>query len=124
MIQTVALAIVYCLVMGLVARPLLARVSDAYDEAGRVPGGWIVAIFAGVLLSAFITEEIGIAVIFGAFIMGMIMPRNAGLTHDVTQPHRGLRGHAAPADVLRLHRPAHGYRPARPARAVAHHRWC
>ena len=83
-IQTVVLAIVYCLFMALIARRLLARVSDAYDEAGRVPGGWVVIIFAGVLLSAFITEEIGIAVIFGAFIMGMIMPRNAGLTHDVT----------------------------------------
>ena len=42
------------------------------------------AIFAGVLLSAFATEEIGIALIFGAFVMGMIMPRHAGLTEDVT----------------------------------------
>ena len=30
------------------------------------------------------TEEIGIAVIFGAFIMGMVMPRHAALTEDVT----------------------------------------
>ena len=50
-----------------------------------MPGGWIAAIFAGVLLSAFVTEEIGIAVIFGAFIMGMVMPRHAGLTEDVTR---------------------------------------
>src|SRR5215212_10766089 len=71
--------------MVLLVRPLLGRVSTAYDEAGRVPGGWIAAIFAGVLLSAFATETIGIAVIFGAFIMGMIMPRNAGLTEDVTR---------------------------------------
>lgn len=84
-IQTIALAIAFCLVMGFGVRPLVARVSDAYDEAGRVPGGWVVAIFAGVLLSAYVTETIGIAVIFGAFIMGMIMPRNAGLTEDVTR---------------------------------------
>ena len=57
-------------VMALVVRPLLARASTAFDEAGRVPGGWIAAIFAGVLLSAFATEEIGIAVIFGAFVDG------------------------------------------------------
>ena len=63
---------------------VLARVSDAYDEAGRVPGGWIVAIFAGVLLSAYPTETIGIALIFGAFVMGMVMPRHAELTEDVT----------------------------------------
>ena len=58
-----------------------------------MPGGWIAAIFAGVLLSAYVTEEIGIAVIFGAFIFGMIMPRNAGLTEDVT--HRVGRAHAS-----------------------------
>ena len=46
---------------------------------------WIVAIFAGVLLSAFATEVIGIALIFGAFVMGAIMPRHAGLTEDVTR---------------------------------------
>ena len=58
-----------------------------------MPGGWIVAIFAGVLLSAYTTETIGIAVIFGAFIMGLVMPRHAGLTEDVTRPDRGLRRH-------------------------------
>ena len=66
-------------------RPLLGRVSNAYDEAGKVPGVWVAAIFAAVLLSAFATEEIGVAVIFGAFIAGMIMPRHTGLTEDVTR---------------------------------------
>ena len=83
-VLTIVLAIVFCLVMALAVRPLLSRVSDAYDEAGRVPGGWVAAIFAGVLLSAYTTETIGIALIFGAFIMGMIMPRHAELTEDVT----------------------------------------
>jgi Kef-type K+ transport system membrane component KefB len=83
--RVIALAIAFCLLMGIVARPLLARVSKAYEGAGRVPGAWIAAIFAGVLLSAFVTEEIGIAVIFGGFVMGMIMPRHAGLTEDVTR---------------------------------------
>ena len=84
-LETVLLAIVFCLGMALLIRPLLGRVSDAFDEAGRVPGGWVAAIFAGVLLSAYVTETIGIAVIFGAFVMGMIMPRNTGLTEDVTR---------------------------------------
>ena len=33
---TIALAIAFCLVMGFGVRPLLGRVSQAYDEAGRV----------------------------------------------------------------------------------------
>lgn len=83
-LETVVLAVVFCLAMGFLVRPLLARVSGAYDEAGQVPGGWVALIFAGVLLSAYTTEEIGIALIFGAFVMGLIMPRHAGLTEDVT----------------------------------------
>jgi Kef-type K+ transport system membrane component KefB len=84
-VVTIALGAVFCLLMALGIRPLLARVSAAYDEAGRIPGGWIALIFAGVLLSAYATEEIGIALIFGAFVMGLIMPRHAGLTEDVTR---------------------------------------
>jgi Kef-type K+ transport system membrane component KefB len=83
-VRTVVLAVAFCVVMFWIVRPLIGRVSDAYDEAGRVPGGWIAAIFAGVLLSAFTTEEIGIALIFGAFVMGLVMPRHAELTEDVT----------------------------------------
>ena len=77
--------------MALLVRPLLGRVSTAYDEAGRVPGGWIAAIFAGVLLSAYATEEIGIArdlrrVHHGH---GHAAPRGADRGRDA--PDRGLR---------------------------------
>ncbi|HEX2032116.1 MAG TPA: cation:proton antiporter [Actinomycetota bacterium] len=85
LLRIIGLAIVFCLVMAFPARRLLARVADAYDEAGHVPGGWIVAIFVGVLLSAYLTSAIPIAAIFGAFVMGLVMPRRADLTHDVSR---------------------------------------
>src|SRR5262245_3543541 len=69
--------------MIVVGRPLLARVSTAYDEVGRVPPLWLGGIFVSVLLSAYVAQQIGIAAIFGAFVMGLIMPRHAGLTEDV-----------------------------------------
>ena len=42
-------------------------------------------IFGGILLSGYTTELIGIAGITGAFVMGLVMPRNAELTEDVTR---------------------------------------
>jgi Kef-type K+ transport system membrane component KefB len=80
----IALVVVFAIFMFTVVRRILLRASTAFDEAGRVPVGWIVAIFAGILMSAFITEAIGIAIIFGAFIMGAVMPRHSGITEDVT----------------------------------------
>ena len=46
---------------------------------------WLAAIFVCVLFSAYVAQQIGIAAIFGAFIMGLIMPRHAGLTDDVNR---------------------------------------
>jgi Kef-type K+ transport system membrane component KefB len=85
LVRIILLTVVFCVVMALFVRRVLARVSDAFDEAGHVPGGWIAAIFVGVLLSAYIASVIPVAAIFGAFVMGMIMPRRAELTHDVTR---------------------------------------
>ena len=84
-LETIGWAVVFCLGMAFLVRPLMARAAVAYDEAGRVPGTWITIIFAGVLLAAITTETIGIAVIFGAFVMGLAMPRHAGLSEDVTR---------------------------------------
>jgi len=83
--RTIGYAIIFLVVMGFAVRPLLARAAVAYDELGRVPGLWITAIFAGVLLSAIATDKIGIAVIFGGFVMGAVMPRHAGLSEDITR---------------------------------------
>ena len=105
--------------MGLLVRPVLARAAVAYDEAGRVPGTWITVIFAGVLISVGDrTDTIGIAVIFGAFVMGVVMPRHAGSQRRRHAPRRGLRADAAAAAVLRLHGPAHERRAARPPELI------
>ena len=72
-------------------------------------------------MSAFVTEEIGIAVIFGAFIMGMVMPRHAGLTEDVTHRIEDFVVILLLPMFFAYTGPAHQHRPARPAGAVVHH---
>lgn len=84
-VWVIALAGVFTAAMIYVARPLLGRVAIAYDEVGFVPQLWLGIIFVGVLLSAYVSQQIGIAAIFGAFVVGLIMPRRAGLTDDVSR---------------------------------------
>jgi Kef-type K+ transport system membrane component KefB len=82
-IRVIGLAVAFSVGMLLIGRPLLARVGRAYDEVGRVPTLWLGLIFVGVLLSAYVSQTIGIAAIFGAFMMGLIMPRYRDLDVDV-----------------------------------------
>jgi len=84
-VKTIAEATAFTLFMVVVVRPFLGRMATAYDEVGRIPSGWFAAIILGVLLSAYLTEEINIAFIFGGFIMGLIMPRHARLSEEVTR---------------------------------------
>ena len=84
-LKTIGEAVAFTLLMVLVVRRILARMAVAYDQVGRIPPVWFAAIIVGVLLSAFITETINIAFIFGAFIMGMIMPRHSRMNEEITR---------------------------------------
>ena len=84
-LKTIGEAVAFTLLMVFVVRRILARMAVAYDQVGRIPPVWFAAIIVGVLLSAFITETINIAFIFGAFIMGMIMPRHSRMNEEITR---------------------------------------
>ena len=79
-----ALVALFCAFMGVVVRRGLGRLAVSYDEAGHVPGGWLAAILVGVLVAAYVAVQIGVAGIFGAFVVGLIMPRRAGLTTEIS----------------------------------------
>ncbi|MEU9663105.1 cation:proton antiporter domain-containing protein [Streptomyces chartreusis] len=84
----ILLALPYGLVMLGVVRPLLARLSRRVVLKGRTANaGVLVALAAGLWLSAEATDRIGLHLIFGAFLFGAIMPREGA---------RALREHALP----------------------------
>ena len=73
-LYTICLLILYVLVMMLIARPLLKNILLRYNK-NKVAGKSMIAIvFMVMLLSAYITEVIGIHALFGAFLAGVIMP--------------------------------------------------
>jgi len=71
------LAPLYAAVMFFVARPLLRRLAGIYQRQGRLTPQVLAAVLAGLLLSSFATDWMGVKFIFGAFIFGVVMPRDA-----------------------------------------------
>jgi Kef-type K+ transport system membrane component KefB len=75
-IFTILLAVIYVLVMLKVIRPFLNRVGDLHPTRENLSKP-VIAIFLGTLIvSAYLTEIIGLHALFGAFMAGAIMPQN------------------------------------------------
>jgi Kef-type K+ transport system membrane component KefB len=71
----VLLAIPYAAAMFGIVRPLLRRLSRSYLQAGRLTPNVLATVLAGLLLSCYATNWMGLHFIFGAFLFGVIMPR-------------------------------------------------
>nr|WP_294775074.1 cation:proton antiporter [uncultured Flavobacterium sp.] len=70
----IGLAFLYVLTMLFVVKPFLKRIGDLYGKKDNIKKS-VVAIFLLMLIvSAYLTEIIGIHALFGAFMMGAIMP--------------------------------------------------
>jgi Kef-type K+ transport system membrane component KefB len=79
------LTLAFVLVMFLLVRPLLARMVPWYRATGKLTPDMLAVVLAGLLLSAWVTDWIGVHSIFGAFLFGAIMPRRGAgaLSHDI-----------------------------------------
>jgi Kef-type K+ transport system membrane component KefB len=72
----VLLVLPYAAFMLKVVRPGLARLATRVTGRGRLAGpGVLLAVATGLLLSAWATEWMGLHAIFGAFLFGVVMPR-------------------------------------------------
>jgi Kef-type K+ transport system membrane component KefB len=82
-VQTLVLSLAYVAVMLFAVRPLLARVFRRLTRGSAVPY-LLMIVAAGVFMSAYVTTWIGIHPIFGAFLFGLVTPREPA---DVLQVH-------------------------------------
>ncbi|WP_287131137.1 cation:proton antiporter [Candidatus Cyanaurora vandensis] len=86
-LPTTLLAVVYIAFMLTVGRMLLNRLAD-YVEAqqnGKLTQLMVAIIFVGMLVSAMITELIGIHTVFGAFLFGAVMPQRSVFVRDLAE---------------------------------------
>lgn len=83
-LTTFGLTGLYVLFMLLVARPLVARAVRAQELRKEVTQTATAVVVVGLLLSALATEAAGIHAIFGAFLLGAIVPHDSLLARDLT----------------------------------------
>jgi Kef-type K+ transport system membrane component KefB len=82
---TFGLTALYLTLMLAVARPLVARAVRAQEIRKEVSQTATAVVVVGLLLSALATEAAGIHAIFGAFLLGAIIPHDSLLARDLTR---------------------------------------
>ncbi|MEO8378072.1 MAG: cation:proton antiporter [Acidobacteriota bacterium] len=82
---TFGLTGLYLAFMLLVARPLVVRAVRAQELRGAVSQSAIAVVVIGLLLSTLATEVAGIHAIFGAFLLGAIIPHDSRLSRELIQ---------------------------------------
>ncbi|WP_066377365.1 MULTISPECIES: cation:proton antiporter [unclassified Anabaena] len=82
-LPTIVESLVYIGFMLTVGRWFLQRLATHYRRTRRLSQLLLAGIYIAVVASALITELIGIHLIFGAFLLGAAMPKNADLVREL-----------------------------------------
>jgi Kef-type K+ transport system membrane component KefB/nucleotide-binding universal stress UspA family protein len=84
-LPTIFSALFYIGFMLTAGRWLLQTLSAHYNRSGKVSQLLLAGIYMAVITSALITESIGIHFIFGAFLLGAVMPKNPGMVKEIAE---------------------------------------
>lgn len=82
-VQVIALTLTYIALMLIVARPLVSRFCRWYEENVLLRRKLLPWVFVALILSALATEAIGIHALFGAFVLGALIPHDSQLAQDL-----------------------------------------
>ncbi len=82
-VRTTLLALTFIAVVIFAVRPLLRRLGPRQGQA--LSANTVAIAFLLVLAAATITELIGIHALFGAFLLGAVMPRGGGLSQAIAE---------------------------------------
>ncbi len=84
----IAGTLAYIAFMFLVVRPVMARAVEWWEgkkhSEGGLSRGAVAIVFIALLLSALATEAIGIHAIFGAFLLGAVIPHDSAVAKTLT----------------------------------------
>lgn len=77
-VYAIILTFAYIIIMFCVVRPFLKRIGNVYATGEVINKTFVSFIFLILVISATLTELIGIHALFGAFMAGVVMPSNVG----------------------------------------------
>lgn len=83
-LATIGLTAGFIAVMVFAARPVARLLTMSRDERGALSQGAFLIVCIGLLISAVVTERIGIHALFGAFLWGVLIPSDSALARDLT----------------------------------------
>jgi len=75
-IVVIAIVFLFLILMLFIVQPILKRIGSVYISSENLSKTVIAIIFLLLFISAFFTEGIGIHALFGAFIAGVVVPKN------------------------------------------------
>jgi Kef-type K+ transport system membrane component KefB len=84
-LATLAFTVIYVAAMLLVVRPIVGRLVRRQELVGKLDRVATTLAFLGLLASALVTEAIGIHALFGAFLLGAIVPHDSLLARELTR---------------------------------------
>lgn len=84
-LYTIAAAVAYVLVMLLLVKPFMKRIGDIYSRKEVMNKPFMAFIFAVLIISAIVTQIIGIHALFGAFLAGVVMSPNPRFRKIITE---------------------------------------
>jgi Kef-type K+ transport system membrane component KefB len=82
-VSTVALTVVFVFAVLLFVAPIIARIIPRFEKSSDVGRSALTLVLAAGLLSAMVTEYIGIHGLFGAFLLGAVIPRDTRVAAEV-----------------------------------------
>jgi Kef-type K+ transport system membrane component KefB len=84
--RVIGWAVVFIVFMLFTVRPILRRgIRDWDRQPGPLPAPATAAVFAAVLISALTTEAIGVHAVFGAFLLGAVIPHDGRIAREFTR---------------------------------------
>jgi Kef-type K+ transport system membrane component KefB len=83
-LSTVLLTLAYIAFIFVVVRPLMEWVARRHEDDERISQGVLALVLCALLFSGLMTEFIGIHAIFGAFLIGAVIPHHSRVARDLT----------------------------------------